>query len=95
MRLKAEISSLPMIKNSISSELIPKNSSQFNVKSYEISKEFMHIFTVNCEEFFGMSSDDVKFFTINKYDVSAFKRTVKHEFLTVSTPSLDLKMYKM
>ena len=42
--------------------------------------EFIGILTLNKEEFFGMSSDDVEFFTINKYDVSAFKRTIKNEF---------------
>ena len=39
-----------------------------------------------------MSSDDVEFFTIDKYDVSAFKRTIKNEFQTISTRRLDPKM---
>ena len=39
-----------------------------------------------------MSSDDVAFFTVDKYDISAFKRTVKHEFSTICTPSLDPRM---
>ena len=39
-----------------------------------------------------MSSDDVEFCTINKYDVSAFKRTIKNEFWTSSTHRLDCKM---
>ena len=39
-----------------------------------------------------MSSDDVAFFTVDKYGISAFKRTVKHELSTICTPSLDPRM---
>ena len=32
-----------------------------------------------------MSSDDVELFSFDKYDVSAFKRTIKRVFSTIST----------
>ena len=32
-----------------------------------------------------MSSDDVEVFLFDKYDVSAFKRTIKRVFSTIST----------
>ena len=38
--------------------------------------EIIDIFTLNEEEFFGMSSDDVELFALGKYDVSASKRTI-------------------
>ena len=35
-----------------------------------------------------MSSDHVEHFSFGKYDVSAFKRTIKRVFSTISTPHL-------
>ena len=42
-----------------------------------------------------MSSDDVGFFTIDKDDILAFKRTAKHEFLTTSASPLHAKSTRM
>ena len=35
-----------------------------------------------------MSSDDVELFAVDKYDVSASKRTIVRVFPTISTPHL-------
>ena len=85
VRLKAETSYLSNRKSSTSSELIPKNSFLFNVKMVVIFTEFIGIFTFNKEEFFGMSSDDAELFLFDKYNVSAFKHTIKLVFSTIST----------
>ena len=50
-----------------------------------IFTEFIGIFTLNKDEFFGMSSDDAEIFLFDKYDVSALKRTIKRVFSTIST----------
>ena len=42
-----------------------------------------------------MSSDDVELFAIDKYDVSAFKRTIVRVFPTISTPHLIPNMSTM
>ena len=88
VRLETETSYLSKAKSSTSSEIIPKNSSQFNVKMYIISVKFIDIFTLNLEEFFGMSSDDVALFAFDNYDVSSSKRTIVRVFPTISTPPL-------
>ena len=88
VRLEAETSCLSKAKSSTSSELIPKNSSLFNVKMSINSVKITTIFTLNKDEFFGMSSDDAEFFLFDKYDVSAFKRTIKRVFSTISTSQL-------
>ena len=84
-RLEAETSYLSKAESSTSSELIPKNSSLFNVKMPINSVKITTIFTLNKDEFFGMSSDDAELFLFDKYDVSAFKRTIKRVFSTIST----------
>jgi hypothetical protein len=55
----------------------------------------MDIFTLDQEEFFGMSSDDVKLFAFDKHDVSASKRTILRVFPTISTPHLIPNMSAM
>ena len=57
----------------------------FNVKILLDSVKITTIFTLNKDEFFGMSSDDDELFLFDKYDVSAFKRTIKRVFSTIST----------
>ena len=42
-----------------------------------------------------MSSDDVELFAFDKYDVSAFKRTIVRVFSTISTPHLIPNMSTM
>ena len=64
VRLKAETSYLSNRKSSASSELIPENSSLFNVKMVVIFTEFIGIFTLNKNEFSGMSSDDAELFCL-------------------------------
>ena len=60
-----------------------------------ISVKFIDIFTLDQEEFFGMSSDDVELFAFDKYDVSASKRTIVRVFPTISTPHLIANMSKL
>ena len=42
-----------------------------------------------------MSSDDVELFAFDKYDVSAFKRTIKRVFSTISTSQFIPNMFTM
>ena len=42
-----------------------------------------------------MSSDDVELFAVDKYDVSASKRTIVRVFPTISTPHLIANMSKL
>ena len=95
VRLEPETSYLSKAKSSTSSELIPKNSSWFNVKMFVTSVKFIDIFTLNQEEFFGMSSDDVELCAFDKYDVSASKRTIVCVFPTISDPHLIPNMSTM
>ena len=66
-----------------------------NVKMSINFTEIIDIFTLNQEEFFGMSSDDVELFSFDKYDVSASKRTIVRVFPTISTPHLIPNMSTM
>ena len=60
-----------------------------------ISVKFIDMFTLNYEEFFWMSSDDVELFAFDKYDISASKRTIVRVFPTISTPPLIPNMSTM
>ena len=60
-----------------------------------ISVKFIDIFTLNQEEFFGMSSDGVELFAFDKYDVSASKRTIVRVFPSISNPHLIPNMSTM
>ena len=42
-----------------------------------------------------MSSDDVELLAFDKYDVSAFKRTIKRVFSTISTSQFIPNMFTM
>ena len=88
VRLEAKTSYSSKEKSLTPSELIPKKSSQFNVKMFIISVKIIGIFTLDWEEFFGMSSGDVELFAFDKYGISASKRTIVRVFPTVSTPHL-------
>ena len=59
--------------------------SLFDVKMLINSVKITTISTLNKDEFFGMSSDDTELFLSDNYDVSAFKRTIKRLFSTIST----------
>jgi len=92
VRLKAKTSYLSKKKSSTTSELIPKNSSHLNIKFNIIFLRFACILTLKWDEFFGMSSDVVELFFFDKYDVLAFKRTIKRAFSIIYTPRLISNM---
>ena len=55
-------------------------------------RKIMLILRLKWDEFFGMSSDVVELFFFDKYDVLAFKRTIKRVFSIISTPHLISNM---